>query len=132
MRLTLKSLRHALHGLKHAVSTERNIRGFLILALCMIVVAALFRFQLPEWIILLLLLLSFLVIELINTAIERITDTIDDERKLAQGGHFHPGIKSAKDVAAAASLLALLIVSIIILLLFLPHILGLFFVLPQA
>ena len=132
MRLTLKSLGHALAGLKHAATTERNFRNFLILSCVVAVAAALLRFQIPEWIILILVGLCFLTVELINTAIERITDIIDDDRKLAQGGHFHLGIKTAKDVAAAASLLALIVVGIILLLLFTPHILMLFFTLPQA
>jgi diacylglycerol kinase len=132
MRTTLKSLGHAIDGLKHAFSSERNFRGFLVLSVVIAIAAAAFGFQLPEWIILFLLFLCFLIVELMNTAIERITDTIDDERKKANGGHYHPGIKMAKDVAAGASLLALIVVGVVLVLLFIPHILMLFFILPQA
>jgi diacylglycerol kinase len=38
----------------------------------------------------------------------------------------------AKDIAAAASLLALIVVGVVLVLLFIPHILMLFFALPQA
>lgn len=51
----------------------------------------------------------FVVIELLNTAIERLADTFDDYEKKHRGGHYHPGIKMTKDVGAAASLVALLL-----------------------
>lgn len=132
MRLTIKSLGHALSGLKHAFTQERNIRNFLMLAIGLAVAAALLKFEAPQWVILILAVLSFLVVELMNTTIERITDIIDDEKKLMNGGHFHPGIKMAKDVAASASLLALIVFGVILFLLFLPNIMMLFIDLPQA
>lgn len=49
----------------------------------------------------------FIVVELLNTAIERLADTFDDCEKKHRGGHYHPGIKMTKDVAASASLVAL-------------------------
>ncbi|MDD5056021.1 MAG: diacylglycerol kinase family protein [Candidatus Peribacteraceae bacterium] len=132
MRLTIKSLGHALSGLKHAFVQERNVRKFLMLWGGLAVAALLLKFEIVQWIIFLLVGLCFLTVELINTAIERITDTIDDDRKQANSGHFHPGIKMAKDVAAAASLLALIMFGIVQVLLFLPNILMLFFDHPQA
>jgi len=68
----------------------------------------------------------FVVIELLNTAIERLADTVDDCEKTHRGGHYHHGIKLTKDVAAAAALIALLLYIALITLTFLPYVLYYF------
>lgn len=74
----------------------------------------------PAQSILFILILSlvggfFIVIELLNTAIERLADTFDDYEKKHRGGHYHPGIKMTKDVGASASLVALFLYGICLL-----------------
>jgi diacylglycerol kinase len=74
-----------------------------------------------EWTILLIAGGLFLAVELMNTAMERLVDTLDDYQKQLLGSHFHLGLKMAKDVASGASLVSLTIVIAVILIILLPH-----------
>lgn len=117
MRRTVHSLGHALRGLAHAFRHERNLSLFLLLhASLTLFIAALSHH--PAGVAVPLIILSFfgaffLVIELLNTSIERLADTFDDTEKKRHAGHYHPGIKITKDVASGASLIALCIYGVI-------------------
>ena len=114
MKRIVRSMGYALSGLGHAVSEERNIRQFLI-GLAVYVLAGVYvGFWPVEWIVVLVMATGFFIVELLNTSIERLGDAIDDAEKTRRGGHYHVGIKQAKDVAAAASLVALLLVVVIL------------------
>ncbi len=111
MKRTVRSFGFALAGLSHAFLHERNLRLFLLahILLCTISVMIFRAIEIPLIIGMTLMGLFFIVIELLNTAIERLADTFDDCEKTHRGGHYHPGIKITKDVAAGASLIALLL-----------------------
>ncbi len=123
MKHILKSAGFALSGLSHAIKTERNIQQFLIGLLVYCAVGIYVGFFLAEWIVVFLLACFFLMVELLNTAMERLADTIDDGQKKKHGGHYHIGIKQAKDVAAAASLIALCIVTTLLGIMLVSHVL---------
>ena len=95
----LESFGHALDGIYNTAKTERNFRiqivaGIVAVAVCVI-------FTLPPWqyALVAMAITLVLVTELLNTAIEAITD-------LATQGEIHSLAKKAKDAAAAAVLLA--------------------------
>lgn len=117
----MNSFRFALSGLAHAFSEERNLQGFLLLNLIIVIIGILVKLPAANWIVLLLFSLMFIVVELLNTAMERLADTIDDCQKRSHGGHYHLGIKMAKDTAAAASLVALTIFGMIVALFVAPQ-----------
>jgi len=123
MKKSLKSLGFALTGLVHAVREERNIRLFLLMHVVIFALAFALALPLSAWIFIGFLMGMFLVTELLNTSIERTVDTFDDCEKKRNGGHFHPGLKHAKDTAAAASLIALVVEVCMLIFLFLPYIL---------
>lgn len=107
MKQTVRSFGHAWEGIVHALTYEKNLRRFVlghVLLLCLGIL-----FHVEAFILILASLMAgfFIVTELMNTAIERVTDTFDDHLKTARGGHDHPGVKMAKDVSSAASLVAL-------------------------
>jgi diacylglycerol kinase len=109
MKRAARSLGFAVSGLVHAFRHERNLKLF---ALGHIIVCLMFIGVLQDTALVYIIILSilggfFIVVELLNTAIERLADTFDDCEKKHRGGHYHPGIKMTKDVAAAASLVAL-------------------------
>lgn len=114
MRRMARSMGFALSGLVHAVRAERNIQQFLAGLLLYVCIGVYLGFWISEWIIVGFTSACFLIVELLNTAIERFADVVDDGEKTRRGGHFHIGIKQAKDVAAAASLVALVIVVLIL------------------
>ena len=114
MKRIVRSMGFALSGLHHAIREERNIQQFLVGLVVYILIGIGLGFWMTEWIIVTLTAAGFLIVELLNTAIERVGDAIDDTQKTRHSGHYHLGIKQAKDIAAAASLVALLVVVLIL------------------
>lgn len=114
MKRIVRSMGFALTGLRHALSEERNIQQFLVGLVAYVLAGIYLGFWIGEWIVVALTAAGFIIVELLNTAIERVGDAIDDTEKKRRGGHFHLGIKQAKDIAAAASLIALLVVVLIL------------------
>ena len=115
MRKIYKSLGFALAGLIHATIEERNIRLFFGGEFVAIVILTRVQASMMGWIFVLLTGALFLITELLNTALERLADTLHDCEKCNHGTHYHVGIKHTKDVGAAASLIALTLHSVIIL-----------------
>lgn len=114
MKRIVRSMGFALSGLRHAVHEERNIKQFLAGFVAYVLVGLYLGFWVVEWVIVTLTAAGFFIVELLNTAIERLGDAIDDAEKIKRGGHYHVGIKQAKDIAAAASLMALLVVVVVL------------------
>lgn len=123
MQKTARSLGFAVSGLIQALKAERNLRAFVLAHIVIVALGLLLRFGPPQWILIGFFAGIFITAELLNTALERLADTVDDLEKQRMSGHFHPGIKAVKDIAAAASLIALLMDSIFLVLLFAPHLL---------
>jgi len=121
MKQTVRSFGHAWEGIVHALTYEKNLRRFVLGHSLLLCLGILFRVEVFFLIVASLMAGFFIVTELMNTAIERVTDTFDDHLKTARGGHEHPGVKMAKDVSSAASLVALTMYGITILLLLAMH-----------
>jgi len=121
MRKVAKSFGHALEGLVHALATERNLPLFLCSYFFVLILGSFLHIHTTDWVLIVGAGGGFLAVELLNTAIERLADTVDDEQKKIMGSHYHPGLKTTKDVASAASLVYLLTAIAIILIVFLPH-----------
>lgn len=96
-----KSFKFAWQGLKHAFNKEQNFRVELISLALACVLGAFFKLNQIEWIWLLLSAFLILISELLNTALERLTDLIIDRRKNILA-------KQTKDIAAGAVLIAVL------------------------
>lgn len=107
MKKTFKSFGHAVHGLIHAISTERNLKFFILGHTALLTLAIAFRIDLLSILASTFIAGLFVTVELLNTAIERLADTVDDCEKQRNAGHYHHGIKLAKDVSSAASLVML-------------------------
>ena len=114
----LKSWAVSVAGFVYAVRNERNVA---IVCACMvlaIVMGFALRISSIEWVIVVLCCGLVLTSELLNTAIEAVTD-------LACNEEIHPLAKIAKDVAAGATLVTSVTSLIIALLVFGPRILAL-------
>lgn len=94
----LRRLGFALSGLALAFSRERSVRTHMLAGAAVLAVLLLTRPPAVWWAIAALAVGLVLVAELLNTAIEALTDRLHPER--------HPEIRVVKDVAAAAVLLA--------------------------
>lgn len=97
MTRLIRSFRHAIAGVRHAISTQANIRLHFAAAIAAIGAGA---FLLPHGQTALIVLVCGLVIvaELANTALEALVDLVSPD--------YHPLAKAAKDVAAGGVLLS--------------------------
>ena len=126
----IQSAANAYAGLRYALKTERNLPIFVATYLVFSIIALRLSFTSAEWALFLFSGGFFASIELLNTALERIADAMDDHCKREHRAHCFTAIKHAKDIGAAASLVSLLVVGCVLLILFLPHLMP-FIVLPR-
>lgn len=103
----------ALKGIIHAFKEELHLKIHALAALLVLMAAWYFSIETTEWLILGLCIASVISIELINTALEHMMDTLHPDH--------HPAIGKAKDIAAGAVLLVSLIAAIIGLVIFWPY-----------
>ena len=94
----LKSFSYAFSGLFSVLNTEGHMRFHLIMSIYVVAfVLKFYDFSTTQWAVLMLTISSVLVLEIINTAFERICDTITKE--------YNENIKYVKDIAAGAVLI---------------------------
>ena len=117
MKNFLAGLGHAIHGIRHAVAGERNLK--IQLAAFVLALGAALLLRIPRLELLAVLGISALVLalELANTALERLADRVSSEPDARVG--------MAKDVMAGAVLLAAVFAVTIGLLVFVPPLLHL-------
>ncbi|MBI4437940.1 diacylglycerol kinase [Candidatus Uhrbacteria bacterium] len=114
VRRLAKSFKHAVHGVAVVFRSEQNFRIQVAAALAAFALALWFRVRYEEWIILLFLTGAVLVLELVNSILERIVDTFKPR--------IHPVVKDVKDIMAAAVLIASLIALLVGVTIFYPPI----------
>lgn len=122
MKNTASSFGYAISGLAHAMLHEENLRRFLVVQILFCLAGSVWSLSRGEWFALISSAVLFLITELLNTAIERLADTLDDLEKRRNAGHYHSGIRITKDVAASASLTAFLFNISVLVLIFVPRI----------
>lgn len=113
----IKSFEYAGSGVKEAFQNEPNFRVHIIVGGLSIILAIILQFSLIKFAILVLTITLVVILELINTAIEKIVDKVSP--------HYSHLAKVAKDVSAAAVLLSAFAAIVVGILLFLPEILPL-------
>ncbi len=96
MKLT-RSFCHAWHGIQYCFKTQLNFRIHLFLLLLVIITGVVLKISSIEWLFIIGCSMLVLSLELLNTAIERMCDTITMD--------IHPSIKIIKDASAGAVLL---------------------------
>jgi len=106
----LKHFRYALRGLVHVFQTEASFRVQVVAAIVVLVLMNLFPLEIWEKIILLLLIGSVLVLEVINSVLERLVDTFKPR--------VHPVVAELKDMMAGAVLVSSVISAIVGILIF--------------
>jgi len=108
------SFRFALSGIIMAVKKERNLKIHFSAAIIVILLGIYYRVSAINWLFLAIAMGLVIVMEMMNTAIERVVDLVTKE--------FHPLAKEAKDISAGAVLIAAIISVIIGIIIFLPKI----------
>lgn len=111
------SFRFAFNGLRIAIK-EPNFRFHLTAAAVVVIAGFFFSLSRIEWLFILLMIFGVMVLEVINTAIEKTVDLVTkDYQQLA---------KEAKDLAAGAVLLFSVLSILVGAIIFLPKIFFLF------
>lgn len=109
-----ESVGHALDGIHYITGHERNFQIEIACAIAVTFASFLFKVNILEWCILILVIGMVLALEMVNTAIERCVDLVTkDYKELA---------KIAKDVSAGAVLVMSLFSVILGIIIFLPKI----------
>ena len=112
-----ESASHAMDGIAYTVGHERNFRIELAVACFVTLLSYFLKVSVVEWCILLLTISLVLVLEMVNTAIERAVDLVTKD--------YYELAKIAKDVAAGAVLVASMFSVVLGILIFLPKIISL-------
>lgn len=107
-----KSFGFALEGFKTAFIGGRNFRIQIAAGVIASIIAVILKISSQEWIDLILIMATVLILELINTSIEAIVDIVSPE--------IRDKAKVAKDVSAASVLVASIAAVFIAVFLFLP------------
>jgi diacylglycerol kinase len=118
MKKRWQSILFACQGLLDGFRTQPNFRIQLIVALAVVVTGWGLSISRLEWLAIVLTIALVLSAEMLNTAIEYLTDLASPE--------VHPLAGKAKDAAAAAVLLTAAAAVLVGILIFLPKLLQLF------
>lgn len=94
----IQSLRFASNGLKACFRSQANFRIHVLMGSMAILLGGVLHISTGEWLTLLLCIGSVLILEMINTSLERLCDLVEK--------NHHPEIKYIKDLAAGAVLVS--------------------------
>lgn len=114
MRQFYESVTYAWRGLRYIFAREQNIRIQSVIALCVMLFGYLVDLRQSEWIVIGLLITMVLILEILNSIMERFIDMIKPR--------FHEQVQIIKDMLAAMVLVATISTVIIGSIIFLPHI----------
>ncbi len=108
-----KSFLYAIHGLSYTWRHEPNFRIQLVAAFLVIIAGLSFSISRSEWLIIFLVISSVLVLELLNSAVETLTDLVKPR--------LHEYVRLIKDMMASAVLVASVAAIVIGLAIFIPY-----------
>lgn len=108
-----KSLSYALRGLGYVLKNERNFQNEVVAAIIVIVAMIYFRVTEIEMIILFVIIMGVLIMELLNTVMERVVDIVKPQ--------VHPYARLIKDLMAASVLIVAILAVIIGIIIFIPY-----------
>lgn len=120
-----RSVKHAIDGIVYAISRERNFRIEMVVAFFVVVFILVFKVKNWEAVILMLMIMWVLILELINTVVERVVDILKPR--------IHPYARLIKDLMAAVVLISSIMAIIIGIIIFYPYLrdLSITFLLPS-
>ena len=79
IRKRLKSFRFAFKGIKNLIKNEHNARIHIVALICVIGLGFYFNIRLSEWIAITIVSGLVILTELLNTAIERLSDFVESD-----------------------------------------------------
>jgi diacylglycerol kinase len=110
-----RSLGFAWRGLKYVVKNENNFQNEMAAGAVVLAAMVYFRVSRGESIVLILVIMGVLIMEMLNTIMERVVDILKPR--------VHPYARLIKDLMAASVLMASIMAIVIGLIIFIPYIL---------
>ncbi len=114
----LKSFKYAIHGIVFVLRHEQNFQIQVVISVLTLVASWMFSLTSAERIVLILLIIFILVLELVNSAIEKFTDIVKPR--------LHEQVAIVKDIMAGTVLISSVGAAILGTMIFLPHVIELF------
>lgn len=112
LQARLQSFVYAFAGIKNFMRYEAQALMHLVAAVATVVAGFWLEISTNEWIAVIFAIGLVIVAEMLNTAIEKLTDMVSPE--------IHPKAKVVKDLAAGAVLIASIVSAVIGLIVFMP------------
>jgi diacylglycerol kinase len=112
----IKSLGHAVKGIRHVLKNERNARIHVVAAISALAIGVILGVEPPQLAAICFVILLVFLAELFNTVIEETLDLVD--------GKNNPKIKQIKDMTAGGVLIAAVGAIIVAIIIFWPYFLG--------
>ncbi len=109
-----KSFRYAVKGMIKTLREEQNLHIQSAAAIIVVAMGVYFGLSRLEWIALILVIGLVIIMEVVNSAIERVTDVLKPR--------LNTYVKEIKDIMAAAVMLASIIAVLVGLIVFTPYI----------
>src|SRR5688572_23932547 len=107
---------YAILGVLTVIRSEKNFKIQMVVTLLVVMSGFVFHISIMEWLVVILCIGLVLILEIINTALEKLTDIVSPEWNEKAG--------SVKDISAAAVLVAAIISLICGGIIFLPRVLD--------
>jgi diacylglycerol kinase len=117
VRSRLRSFKYAFRGLRLLLKYEHNSRVHLFIAVIAVALGFMLKIRPVEWLIVVIVTGIVFIAELFNTALETISDIVDNE--------WNEKIGQAKDYAAAAVFVSAIMSVVAGGIIFVPKLLGL-------
>lgn len=109
----IRSFKYATEGIVLAVKVDRNVRIHLVVGILVLLVANYLHISRLEFIFIIFAIFFVLITEMVNTAVEEMTNLITLEHRREA--------RIAKDIAAASVLLSAIFAIIVGFIIFLPY-----------
>lgn len=113
----ISSFKHAINGFRQAVKEEQNLQIHIYISILILGAGLFFQIRKWEFVTLILLIMAILVLELVNTIFERLSDMLKPR--------IHTYVKTIKDIMAATVLVAAVGAIIIGIIIFYPYLASL-------
>jgi len=110
---THRSFKYAFEGVYHAIHNHQNLKIHIAAAILATILAFFLKISRVEFLFVLFAIMFVIFSEMVNTAIEEMTDLITNEHRKEA--------KIAKDISAAAVLIATVFSLIVAAVIFLPY-----------
>ncbi len=111
-----KSFFYAFKGIHKVFKEEQNLRIQSFSALVVVIFGLIFNIKKTEWLILILFTVIVILMEIVNSAVERVTDILKPR--------IHDYVKEIKDIMAAAVMVSSIAAAIVGLIIFWPYLFG--------